>query len=84
MLCKDLVSVMDKVLLPALVSHDGTKLLQRSIRARVRCHIDMGQPTGPVLDDHKHVEHPERRSDRHEKVTGKDRSSRGANYCGPQ
>ena len=73
MLGEDLVPVMDKILMCAFVPNDRPQLLQRPIRARVRCHTDMGQPTRAVLDNNKHVEHPERRSDRHEEVTCENR-----------
>jgi hypothetical protein len=73
MLGEDLVSVMDKILMRAFLPDDRSQLLQRPIRAGVRGHIDMGQPTRAVLDGNKHVQHPERRSDRHEEVAGEDR-----------
>jgi hypothetical protein len=64
---------MDKVLMSAFLPHDRAQLLQRPVRARVRCHIDVGQSTRAVLDDNKHVQHPKRRSDRNEEVTGENR-----------
>ena len=70
---EDLVSVMDKILTRAFLPDDRSQLLQRLIRARVRCHTDVGQPTRAVLDDNKHVQHPKRRSDHHEEVAGEDR-----------
>jgi hypothetical protein len=35
----------------------------------------MGQAARPVLDDNKHVQHPERRSNRNEEVACKNRES---------
>jgi len=59
----------------AFLSDDRSQLLQRPIRARVRCHVDVGQPTRAVLDDNKHVQHPKRRSDGHEQVAGEAQNS---------
>src|SRR5712692_8545043 len=73
MLGEDLVPVMDKVLMPAFLSDDRPQLLQRPVRARVRCHIDVGQPTRTVLDDNKYIEHSKRRSDSHEEVACENR-----------
>src|ERR1017187_4275709 len=73
MLGKDLVSVMDKVLMRAFLTDDCPQLLQRPVRARVRRHVYMRQSACPVLDDNKHVQHPERRSDRDEEVTCENR-----------
>ena len=70
---EDLVAVMEKILMRAFLSDDRSQLLQRPIRARVRCHVDVGQPTRAVLDDNKHVQHPKCRRDRHEEVAGEDR-----------
>jgi len=64
---------MDQVLMRAFVPDDRSQLLQRPIRARVRCHIDVGQPTRAVLDDNKHVQETKRHSDRHEEIAGEDR-----------
>src|ERR1700720_4583743 len=73
MLSKDLVSVMDKILMAALLPDDCPQLLQRPVCARVCGHINVGQPTRAVLDHNKHVQHPKRRSDRDEEVTGENR-----------
>ena len=69
---EDLVSVMDKILIPAFVSDDLSQLPQRPVRARMRGHVHMGQSACPVLDDNEYVQHAERRSDRNEEVTGED------------
>ena len=44
-----LVSVMEKLLMRAFLSDDRSQLLQRPIRARIRCHVDVCQPTRHVL-----------------------------------
>jgi hypothetical protein len=67
------VSVMDKVLMPAFLPDDRPQLLQRPVCTRVCCHIHVRQTACAVLDDNEYVQHPERRSDRHEEVTCKDR-----------
>ena len=67
MLGEDLVSVMDKVLMPAFVPDGRPQLLQRPVRARARCHIDVGQAPCAVLNDNEYVQHPKRGSDSHEK-----------------
>ena len=69
---EDLVSVMDQILMRASLPDDRSQLLQRPIRGRLRCHIDVGQPTRAGLDDNKHVQHPKRCSDGHEAVAGED------------
>lgn len=53
--------------------NDRPQLLQRPVRARVRCHADVGRPTCAVLDDNKHLENAERRRDRHEGVACENR-----------
>ena len=70
---EDPVPVMDKVLMPAFVPDNLPQLLQRPVRARVRGHVYMRQSPCPVLDDNKHVEHLEGRSDRNEEVTCENR-----------
>ena len=65
MLRKDLVSVMDKVLMRLFLSEHLSQLLQRPVRGRVRCHVDMSQSARAVLDDNKDVQHPKRQ---HQKI----------------
>ena len=69
--------------MPAFVPDDRTQLLQRPVRARVRCHIDVGQSTRAVLDDNKHVQHPERRGDSHEEVARENRPGMVLQEGGP-
>src|ERR1039457_3829968 len=73
MLGEDLVSVMDKVPMAAFLPDDRAQLLQRPLLARVRCHIDVSQSTRAMLDDNKHIQHPKRRSNRNEELTGENR-----------
>jgi hypothetical protein len=73
MLGEDLVSVMDKILMPAFLGHDRPQLLQRPICARVCGHVHVSQTARAVLDNNEYVQHPERRSDRYEEVTGENR-----------
>src|SRR5207253_2990 len=73
MLGEDLVSVMDKILVPAFLPNHRTQLLEGPVRARVRRYVYMRQPPCAVLDDDKHVQHPERRSDRNEEVACENR-----------
>src|SRR5438552_542268 len=83
MLGEDLVSVMDKVLMRAFLTDDCPQLLQRPVRAWVRRHIYMRQSARPVLVDNKHVQHPERRSDCDEEVTGENRFCMVLQKSGP-
>ena len=71
MLGEDPISIVDQVAMPSSIPHDFPQLLQSPVGSRIRCHIDMRQATRAVLDDNKHVQHSERRCDRHEEVTRK-------------
>ena len=59
---------MDQVPMPALLPDDLSHLAQRQVSARVRRYVYMRQSACPVLNDNKHVQHPERGSDSHEEV----------------
>ena len=84
MRCEDPIPIVDHILVMTVtVSDHLSQLLQRPVRARVRCHVYMRQSAGSVLDDNKHVQHPERRSDRDERVTGKDRPCMVLQEAGP-
>jgi hypothetical protein len=70
---EDLVPVMDKILMPAFLPDDRPQLLQRPVCARVCGRVHVSQTLRTVLDDNKHVQHPERRSDSHEEVARENR-----------
>jgi hypothetical protein len=55
MLGEDLVSVVDKIMLPSSIPDNFPQLLQRPVRARMRGHIDVRQAACPVLYDNEHV-----------------------------
>ena len=57
---EDLVSVMDKILMSALLPDYKPQLLQRPVSARVCGHVDVRQTARAVLDDDKHVQHAKR------------------------
>ena len=63
MLREYLVSVMDKVLMPAFLADDLPQLLQRPGRTRVCGHTHVGQTTCAVLNDNEYVQHSKRGSD---------------------
>ena len=59
------ISIMDQILMRAVLAHNFSELLQRSVRARVGSHVYMAQSAGPVFDNHEYVEHSERGGDSH-------------------
>ena len=84
MLGEDLVSVMDKIPMPGFLPDDRPQLLQRPVCARVCGHVHVSQTARTVLDDNKHVQHPERCSDRHEEVARENRLGMVLQEGGPR
>ena len=70
---EDPIAIVNQVAMPSSIPPDFPQLLQSPVSARIRCHIDMCQATGAVLDHHEHVQHPKRRGDSHEEVARKNR-----------
>src|ERR1700730_1294884 len=69
--------------MPSSIPHDFTQLLQCPVGVRIRCHVDMCQTTGVMLDHHEHVQYPKRGGDSHEEITGKNRLCMFLQKCGP-
>jgi len=55
MLGEDPVAIVDHVAPPSSIPHDFPQLLQSPVGGRIRCHIDMRQTSGAMLDDNEHV-----------------------------
>jgi hypothetical protein len=68
----DAVSIMDQPFVPTILIDRFSQLLQRPLDSGMRRHVDVRQSPISMLDEHEHVEYPERHGHRHEEIAGDD------------